>query len=230
MKLSFNLLPWREELEREAKNTFIRQSILSGILGCVLVGASYFAVNVVVQTQNEKNERIRVAIKDSDSQIKEIKDLQDQIKILTERKKVVEGLQNSRNQATRIMEQLGVKLPPGVFITEVKQTGPKVRVTGIAQNQGLVASTMTSLDNSDWFAEPTLIEITAVDAKAEVGMTRASQFVVDVRYTNPEDVVLPGIVPSPEMQINKKLQENSQPKVMLPPPPTSIISPSESKK
>ena len=76
MKLSFNLLPWREELEREAKNTFIRQSILSGILGCVLVGASYFAVNVVVQTQNEKNERIRVAIKDSDSQIKEIKDLE----------------------------------------------------------------------------------------------------------------------------------------------------------
>lgn len=205
MKVSFNLLPWREELKREAKQTYIRQSVLAAMLGAVIVGASYFGMTLLVSAQEAKNERIVRANAQADERIKEIKDLQSQIKVLNERKKVVESLQNSRNQATRIMEQMGVKLPEGVFFLNMKQTGPKLRLTGIALNQSLVALTMTQLDNSEWFAEPTLIEI------------KANNFILDVRYTNPDDVVLPGLVPSPAAQISQKIRENNAP--LLPPPP-----------
>lgn len=205
MKVSFNLLPWREELKREAKQTYIRQSVLAAMLGAVIVGASYFGMTLLVSAQEAKNERIVRANAQADERIKEIKDLQSQIKVLNERKKVVESLQNSRNQATRIMEQMGVKLPEGVFLLNMKQTGPKLRLTGIALNQSLVALTMTQLDNSEWFAEPTLIEI------------KANNFILDVRYTNPDDVVLPGLVPSPAAQISQKIRENNAP--LLPPPP-----------
>lgn len=205
MKVSFNLLPWREELKREAKQTYIRQSVLAAMLGAVIVGASYFGMTLLVSAQEAKNERIVRANAQADERIKEIKDLQSQIKVLNERKKVVESLQNSRNQATRIMEQMGVKLPEGVFLLNMKQTGPKLRLTGIALNQSLVALTMTQLDNSEWFAEPTLIEI------------KANNFIIDVRYTNPDDVVLPGLVPSPAAQISQKIRENNAP--LLPPPP-----------
>ena len=205
MKVSFNLLPWREELKREAKQTYIRQSVLAVMLGAVIVGASYFGMTLLVSAQEAKNERIVRANAQADERIKEIKDLQSQIKVLNERKKVVESLQNSRNQATRIMEQMGVKLPEGVFLLNMKQTGPKLRLTGIALNQSLVALTMTQLDNSEWFAEPTLIEI------------KANNFILDVRYTNPDDVVLPGLVPSPAAQISQKIRENNAP--LLPPPP-----------
>lgn len=205
MKVSFNLLPWREELKREAKQTYIRQSVLAVMLGAVIVGASYFGMTLLVSAQEAKNERIVRANAQADERIKEIKDLQSQIKVLNERKKVVESLQNSRNQATRIMEQMGVKLPEGVFFLNMKQTGPKLRLTGIALNQSLVALTMTQLDNSEWFAEPTLIEI------------KANNFILDVRYTNPDDVVLPGLVPSPAAQISQKIRENNAP--LLPPPP-----------
>ena len=205
MKVSFNLLPWREELKREAKQTYIRQSVLAAMLGAVIVGASYFGMTLLVSAQEAKNERIVRANAQADERIKEIKDLQSQIKVLNERKKVVESLQNSRNQATRIMEQMGVKLPEGVFFLNMKQTGPKLRLTGIALNQSLVALTMTQLDNSEWFAEPTLIEI------------KANNFILDVRYTNPDDVVLPGLVPSPAAQISQKLRENNA--SLLPPPP-----------
>ena len=205
MKVSFNLLPWREELKREAKQTYIRQSVLAAMLGAVIVGASYFGMTLLVSAQEAKNERIVRANAQADERIKEIKDLQSQIKVLNERKKVVESLQNSRNQATRIMEQMGVILPEGVFLLNMKQTGPKLRLTGIALNQSLVALTMTQLDNSEWFAEPTLIEI------------KANNFILDVRYTNPDDVVLPGLVPSPAAQISQKIRENNAP--LLPPPP-----------
>ena len=220
MKVSFNLLPWREELQREAKQDYIRQSVLAVILGSVLVGAGYFGMTLMVSAQEAKNERVVRANAQADEKIKEIKDLQSQLKVLNERKKVVESLQNSRNQATRIMEQMGVKLPEGVFLLNLKQTGPKLRLTGIALNQSLVALTMTSLDNSEWFAEPTLIEIKAVDAKSDSGATvKANNFIVDVRYTNPDDVVLPGLVLSPAAQISQKLRDNSAP--LLPPPPPS---------
>ena len=205
MKVSFNLLPWREELKREAKQTYIRQSVLAAMLGAVIVGASYFGMTLLVSAQEAKNERIVRANAQADERIKEIKDLQSQIKVLNERKKVVESLQNSRNQATRIMEQMGVKLPEGVFFLNMKQTGPKLRLTGIALNQSLVALTMTQLDNSEWFAEPTLIEI------------KANNFILDVRYTNPDYVVLRGLVPSPAAQISQKLRENNA--SLLPPPP-----------
>lgn len=220
MKISFNLLPWREEIEREAKQNYIRQSILSVILGGVIVGAGYFGMTLLVSAQEAKNERIVRANAQADEKIKEIKDLQNQIKVLNERKKVVESLQNSRNQATRIMEQMGVKLPEGVFLLSLKQTGSKLRLTGVALNQSLVALTMTQLDNSEWFAEPALIEIKAVDAKSETGtVVKANNFSIDIRYTNPDDILLPGLVLTPEAQVSQKVRENNS-QLLPPPPPT----------
>lgn len=219
MKIAFNLLPWREEIEREAKQNYIRQSILSAILGGVIVGAGYFGMTLLVSAQEAKNERIVRANAQADEKIKEIKDLQSQIKVLNERKKVVESLQNSRNQATRIMEQMGVKLPEGVFLLGLKQTGSKIRLTGVALNQSLVALTMTQLDNSEWFAEPALIEIKAVDAKSETGtVVKANNFIIDIRYTNPDDVLLPGLVLTPEAQLAQKIRDSNA-KLLPPPPP-----------
>ena len=220
MKVSFNLLPWREELQREAKQNYVRQSALAVILGAVVVGTAYFGMTLLVSAQEAKNARIVRANTQADEKIKEIKDLQSQIKVLNERKKVVESLQNSRNQATRIMEQMGVKLPEGVFLLNLKQTGPKLRLTGIALNQALVALTMTQLDNTEWFAAPILIEIKAIDARSDSGaVVKANNFIVEVRYTNPDDVVLPGLVLSPAAQVSQKIRENSAP--LLPPPPPS---------
>lgn len=225
MKIAFNLLPWREELQREAKQNYIRQSVLAVILGAVIVGTGYFGMTLLVSAQEEKNARVVKANAQADEKIKEIKDLQSQLKVLGERKKVVESLQNNRNQATRIMEQMGVKLPEGVFLLNLKQTGSKIRLNGIALNQSLVALTMTQLDNSEWFAEPTLIEIKAVDAKSDTGVVvKANNFTVDIRYTNPDDVVLPGLVLSPAAQVSKKVLENNTPLLPLTPPSRGLIA------
>lgn len=222
MKIAFNLLPWREEIEREARHTYIRQSVLAAILGGVLVGVGYFGVTLMVSTQDARNERLVKANAEAQEKIKEITELQGQIKVLNERKKVVESLQNARNQATRVMEQMGVKLPEGVFLMGLKQTGSKVRLTGVALNQSLVATTMSNLDASEWFSRPVLVEIKSVDAKTDTGVTVKSQnFTLDVQYTNPEEITLQDIVPVPaiERQIQQKMLESEQ---SLPVTPTRI--------
>ena len=219
MKIAFNLLPWREELEREARHTYIRQSVLSVILGGVLIGVGYFGMTLMVSSQNARNDRLVKANEVAAEKIKEITDLQGQIKVLNERKKVVESLQNARNQATRILEQMGVRLPEGVFLMGLKQSGGKVRLTGVALNQSLVATTMSTLDRSEWFSRPVLVEIKSVDAKTEAGITiKAQNFILDVQYTNPEEVTLQDVAPAPaiERQIRQKMLESE-----LPPKPPS---------
>ena len=221
MNIAFNLLPWREELEREARNTYVRQSVLSAILGGVLVGVAYFGVTVMVSSQDARNERLVKANAEAQEKIKAINDLQGQIKVLNERKKVVESLQNARNQATRIMEQMGVKLPDGVFLTNLKQTGAKVRITGVALNQSLVATTMSNLDASEWFSNPVLVEIKSISAKTDNGVTVSAQnFTLELKYTNPEEVVLHDFAPaaSIENQIKQKSMESGA----VPPPPPAL--------
>jgi type IV pilus assembly protein PilN len=208
--ISFNLLPWREELAKEAKQIFIRQAILAVILGLTLGGAGYFSVSMMVQSQVDKNDRLKAANADAEKKIAEIRDLRDQIKVLTERKKVVEGLQNNRNQATRIMEQLGTLLPEGASLTDVVQKGPKIKITGIALNQSLVATTMTAFDTSEWLSDPILVQIKAIDAKTPGGaVVTASEFILEIKYTNPDEVVLPGLKSrlTPAQQVSQKLEE-----------------------
>ena len=72
MKVSFNLLPWREELTREKKQLFLQQSILAVVLGSALVGAGYFGMTMLVSAQEEKNERVVRANAQADEKIKEI--------------------------------------------------------------------------------------------------------------------------------------------------------------
>ena len=94
-----------------------------------------------------------------------------------------------------------------------------MRLTGVALNQSLVATTMSTLDRSEWFSRPVLVEIKSVDAKTEAGITiKAQNFMLDVQYTNPEEVTLQDVAPAPaiERQIRQKMLESE-----LPPKPPS---------
>ena len=73
--------------------------------------------------------------------------------------------------------------------------------------------------SSEWFSRPVLVEIKSMDAKTEAGITiKAQNFMLDVQYTNPEEVTLQDVVPAPaiERQIRQKMLESE-----LPPKPPS---------
>ena len=185
-----NLLPWREQQALESKKEFITQAVIAGALGAVVVAAWFVTAMSAVESQNTVNAKLDAAIKVQEAKITEIKELKDEIQTLLERKKVVESLQHDRNQATRILEQLSLKLPPGVQLKSISQKGYVVRLNGYAQNNSLVSKLMSDLPTSDWFKNPVLVEIKAVDIKSGNASVKASEFTMDVTYVNPEEITL----------------------------------------
>lgn len=191
-----NLLPWREELSEAEKKNFIQVHFLVGLVAVAMVGLVYGATFGLIDRQEAVNTKISHAVKIQEKRILEIKDLKEQIQILIDRKKVVESLQNNRNEATRIFVQLASLLPEGVSLKSVKQQGVKITLNGVALNNSLISHTMTSLEKSKWLFAPVLVEIKAIDVRTPGGATiKASEFTLDVKYGNPEDTLPTAAVP-----------------------------------
>ena len=185
-----NLLPWREYANNEAKKEFIKHSILASVVGLTIL-IVWFLTNIgFIEQQLSINSRIEAATKVQQAKIVEIKDLKDEIVILLERKKVVESLQNNRNQATRILEQLSLRLPVGIQLKSISQKENIIKLNGIAQNNSLISKMMSDLSKSDWFVNPVLVEAKSVEVKVGNSNIKASEFILNITYKNPDELTL----------------------------------------
>ena len=48
------------------------------------------------------------------------------------------------------------KLPEGVYLKEIAQTGSKIVIKGVAQSNARVSNYMRNVEKSDWLKNPTL--------------------------------------------------------------------------
>ncbi|HVF16095.1 MAG TPA: PilN domain-containing protein [Steroidobacteraceae bacterium] len=176
-----NLLPWREA-ERKQR----RQEFGVGAIGAlVLAGAIAFVVNLqmgsAIDNQNERNQYLKTEIANLDKQIAEILDLEQRKQRLSSRIQVIEQLERSRPEIVHVFDQLVRTLPDGVYLTEIKQTERKLKLTGIAQSSTRVASYMRNLDASEWLTDPSL-DILETKGAGEGG----SEFTLNAAQENPE--------------------------------------------
>ena len=160
--IRINLLPHREE-RRKRQN--IQIAVLAGLslgLAVLIVGAVHMAIRGQIDYQAGRNNYLKKEIAVLDKQIEEIKRLKDQTQQLLARKKVVEALQVNRSDTVHVLDQLARRMPEGVYLKSVKQTGPKITLVGYAQSNARVSTLMRSLEDSPWLQSPTLVEIKAV--------------------------------------------------------------------
>ena len=151
-----NLIPWREA-ERKRK----RQEFGVGALGAlVAAGAIAFLVNLqmgaAIDNQNERNQYLNEEIAKLDKQITEILALEQQKQRLRARIQVIEQLERSRPEIVHVFDELVRVLPEGVYLTYLKQSGPRIEMRGIAQSSTRVSTFMRNIDSSEWLADPSL--------------------------------------------------------------------------
>lgn len=162
-----NLLPHRE-LKREAKqrefNFFLGFAAIAGI-ATILLGSTFISN----QTDNQiaRNARLDTEIAKLDEEISTIKDLKTQIRLMLERKRVVENLQTNRNQSVVILDELSRQLPDGMFFKSIKQQGSRITLAGIADTNARVATMVRNLDSSNWLNTPSLVEIKSIIIEKE---------------------------------------------------------------
>lgn len=177
--IKINLLPHREEARRARRQQFY---VLIGLV-TVLAGLIWFLgfsiINRQIDVQKNKNEFLKSEIALLDKDIAEIKKLKSQTDSLLARKRVIEALQANRTEMVHLFNELAKKVPEGIYLRTLTQTGQKIALTGVAQSNARITALMNNLDESPLLENSTLIE-----TKAEiVGSRRLNAFSVNTFIT-----------------------------------------------
>ena len=176
-----NLLPWRAERRKQRQKEFMTMLGASAILAVVLAFLIISYYNGQISGQTERNTFVREQIAKVDTQIEEIKALDEKKSKLLARKEVIEQLQANRSKMVHLFDSLVRTIPDGVVLTSVKQEGDKLTLQGRSQSNARVSSYMRNLESAGWMTKP---ELSVIEAKAgDPGLPYA--FTLTVMLANP---------------------------------------------
>ena len=151
-----NLLPWREGERKERKLAFLVALGVAALAAGVTSFAAYLLYGSMIESQEHRNQQLRVEIKTLDKQIEEINNLETDKQRFIARMGIIEKLQRSRPEIVHVFEEIVRTLPEGVYLTGVKQTDRRLRFEGVAQSSTRVSSFMRNIDASQWLRNPEL--------------------------------------------------------------------------
>lgn len=177
MTTRLNLLPWREMRRREQDRQLLTISIGAWLLMAVIVFYAHVHVSALIETQNKRNEFLSQEIAKVEEQIKEIAELKKRRADLLARMNVIQQLQADRTRVVRVFDELVQRLPEGVYFSSLKQSGPTLALTGVAQSNARVSALMRNLASSTWFSDP---ELEVINVRQR-GSDRVSEFSVKVK-------------------------------------------------
>ena len=101
---------------------------------------------------------LRTEIAGMEAQVKEVAELQKKIADLTQKNKVIEDLTKKKAGPVRVMESLSSAMPERLWLTEFKETGGALVLTGQAIDNQTVADLLRALAASIYFANVDLVE------------------------------------------------------------------------
>lgn len=189
-----NLLPHREAARKRRRERFVFMLALSVATGALVSGAVYLAQAAAVAAQRERNELLGAEIRRLDTQIKDVRNLRQEIAGLRARQQAVEDLQADRNMPVHLLRELVEQLPDGVYLTGLRQDPQVVVLQGVAQSNERVSEMLRNLGHrSAWLAQPELVEIVA--GSVNLGpreQRRVANFQVRVRLVRAGETVSPG--------------------------------------
>ena len=174
--IRINLLPHRAEKRKARQIQLIAFSVISLMLGALVVGLVHTYISSQISYQERRNQYLKTETAVLDKQIEEIKKLREQTESLLARKTVVEELQTTRSDVVHLMDQMLRILPDGVYLKSIKQAGTKINLTGFVQSNARVSTLMRAIENSPWLEKPSLVEI---HASGGSGGTRISEFTLN---------------------------------------------------
>ena len=179
-----NLLPWREEERKERKLAFVVALLGATVASLVAAFGAYLLMNSMIDSQGQRNERLRVEIRQLDKQIEEINSLESSKQRFIARMEIIEKLQRSRPEIVHVFDEIVRQLPEGVYLTGVKQQDKRLKFEGVAQSSTRVSAFMRNLDGSEWLRNP---ELEVVETKAGQSVGSSFTLFADQVSTAAED-------------------------------------------
>lgn len=182
---NINLLPWREKERERRKKAFFATLGAAAVVAGAILGAGHLYVQNEINNQNARNAFLQQQITVLDGKIAEIRTLQDQKRALTDRMTVIQDLQGRRPVIVRLFDELVRTLPEGVYYESITRTGDMIALNGVAESNNRVSTLMRYLDDSEWFADPSLRQIMPgpTVTSSDGTQTTSNSFQLSVRIT-----------------------------------------------
>ncbi|HTH93939.1 MAG TPA: PilN domain-containing protein [Rhodocyclaceae bacterium] len=180
--MHINLLPHREEKRKARRVQFYAMLGAVFVLVCVIAALGFGVIAARIDVQNDSNDFLRSEIAILNKQIAEIKDLKQQTDALLARKRVIELLQANRAETVHIFNEFAKRVPDGIYLRKISESGNRISITGYAQANARVSTLMQAFEDSPILEKPELVEIHA----EVVGGRRLSAFSMFVNIKREE--------------------------------------------
>lgn len=165
---SINLLPWREAAQKAKEREYF--TALTAVAICcfalVFIVSQYYQARI--DGQNNRNHYLSQEIKILDARIAKIKDLKMKKAALESRISVVEQLQRSRNEGTKVLDEMAKIVPNGVYLSHIDKQGDLILLKGKTESNNHLANLIRAIDDSSLFSEPVLESIMSEDAQRKL--------------------------------------------------------------
>ena len=172
--IQLNMLPYREEQDKQKKAQFTRLMVFSGLVGVGLLVLTYVSLSGMILNQESRNQQLTDGIAQLDIQIKEVETLEAEKRDFLARKAKVEELENKRFEAARMIDSLNTVAPEGVYLTGIRAKDVSTyTLSGKATSDSKIADFMRVIPSTNVFGQPSLDRINKVESVQEFELTVA---------------------------------------------------------
>jgi len=151
-----NLLPWREQERKVRRREFLVALGGAAFAAVIFVIGGKLLYSSWIDSQTAKNSLLKKEIVKLDAQIADIQDLENRKQRLVARMEIIEKLQRKRPEIVHLFDELVKTVPEGIYLTQMRETGKKLEIKGVAQSSTRVSTFMRNIDASAWMDNPQL--------------------------------------------------------------------------
>ena len=161
--IRINLLPVKQikaEVSRRRELT----------LGAVCLGATIAVIAAVYAVQYGRVSSLegevsglRTELVSVNAKAKSVADLENKIKEVKSKHEVIVDIDKKKAGPVRVMESLSVATPGSLWLTQFKEVGGNLTITGVASDNQTIADFLKSLGTHAYFKNTELVETTQTD-------------------------------------------------------------------
>jgi len=130
----------------------------------------------------EDLKRLNQRIAELDKKIAAIKDLKDRKERLLQRIATIQKLQTNRTEIVHLFDETVRRLPDGVYLKSLKQSGSNITMTGVAESNTRVSKLIRNIEASEWMTDPKIDVIRRNKGSA----LQTNDFTVQLKQSRPK--------------------------------------------
>lgn len=158
--IRINLLPVKElKAEVVRRRELMIGGVSLALTGVLILGVYAYQWRQASSVEKELDE-LRNELQVLNVKAKDVAELQRKIKEFEGKNKVIEDINKKKSGPVRVMESLALATPSALWLTEFKETGGNLTITGVAVDNQTIAEFLKALASHAYFSNTELVETT----------------------------------------------------------------------